>query len=46
MLLQYTQLDIPNRDYLNTDIVPICPTGSTPVSSGCTANNTTMLMLH
>ena len=47
-LLNTTQLDIPNRDYLNTDIVPICPTGSTPVSNGCTnvANNTTTFSVN
>ena len=40
-LITTTQLDIPNRDYLNIDIVPICPEGSTPVPNGCTgiANN-------
>ena len=40
-LIYTTQLDIPNRDYLNIDIVPICPEGSTPVPNGCTgiANN-------
>ena len=40
-LIDTTQIYIPNRDYLNIDIVPICPEGSTPVPNGCTgiANN-------
>ena len=47
-LLNTTQLDIPNRDYLKVDIVPICPTGSTPVSNGCTdvANSTTTFSVN
>ena len=47
-LLNTTQLDIPNRDYLNVDIVPICPAGSIPVSNGCTgvANNTTTFSVN
>ena len=48
LLINTAQLDIPNRDYLNVDIVPICPTGSTPVSSGCSgvANNTTTFSVN
>ena len=47
-LINTAQLDFPNRDYLNVNIVPICPAGSTSVSNGCTgvANNTSTFYVN